>query len=512
MSRANRFIVGVFFGYVNQMLVMAVGLWLTPFLLHRIGQQDYGLWLVGSQVMLYLALLDLGIVALLPRETAFATGREKVSAGESEVSTVVGKTTRLVMWQMPLVILAATVSWFLLPASWAGLRYPIGLALITFVVTFPLRIFGAVLRGLQDLAFLGRVTLFSFLLSTTLTIGLVILGFGLYALSIGWAVSQLFSAVAGWLRLRAKHPTALPKVIPPLKRSGARVMIKQGFWVTISQVSVMLVSGTDILLIGTIFGPAAVVPYMCTGKLIGVLSSQPQMIVEMAGPALSQMRASESRLRISQVCIALSQAMLMLSSAIVCVVLVINQGFVTRWVGANLFGGQLLSLFFLLSMLLRHWNQSMAYTIFYFGYERRVAVVGLADGIVTTIASVILIYFIGAKGAPLGSIIGVCLINIPSNLTALLRESGITVQEFLRSLWPLFWRLALLVTGAGAIAKLWTPHDYFELATAAVVMTLAFVALMLPVALRPPLGAYITPKLGMLRGLVVGRLRHGDVG
>ena len=74
-SRTRRFLDGVWLGYANQMLMMLGGLWLTPFLLHRIGQHDYGLWLVGSQILMYLTLLDIGVVALLPRETAYATGR-----------------------------------------------------------------------------------------------------------------------------------------------------------------------------------------------------------------------------------------------------------------------------------------------------------------------------------------------------------------------------------------------------------------------------------------------------
>jgi hypothetical protein len=54
---------------------MVVGLWLTPFMLTHIGQRDYGLWLVGAQILAYLMMLDFGIVALLPRETAYAMGR-----------------------------------------------------------------------------------------------------------------------------------------------------------------------------------------------------------------------------------------------------------------------------------------------------------------------------------------------------------------------------------------------------------------------------------------------------
>src|ERR671938_1880164 len=102
MSRTNRFLSGIGFGYASQVLTTLVGLWLTPFLLTRIGQHDYGLWLVGTQLMFYLALMDLGIVALLPRETAFATGRAGGVVESAELPLLVGQTVRLVLWQMPL--------------------------------------------------------------------------------------------------------------------------------------------------------------------------------------------------------------------------------------------------------------------------------------------------------------------------------------------------------------------------------------------------------------------------
>src|SRR5437773_2801710 len=183
MSRTNRFLSGISFGYASQVLTTLVGFWLTPFLLHRIGQQNYGLWLVGTQLMLYLGLLDLGIVALLPRETAFATGRARSIEDASDLPLIVGQTTRIVLAQMPLVALAAVIAWFIIPAEWQGLRYPMGVVLLAFVLTFPLRIFGAVLHGLQDLAFLGRIAIISYLVSTAVTVSLILAGWGLYSLA-----------------------------------------------------------------------------------------------------------------------------------------------------------------------------------------------------------------------------------------------------------------------------------------------------------------------------------------
>lgn len=498
MNRTNRFLSGIGFGYANQILAMAVGLLLTPFLLRRVGQHDYGLWLVGTQLMFYLSLLDLGIVALLPRETAFATGRAKAIEDATDLPVIIGQTVRLILWQMPLVVLAAAIAWFMMPAAWEGLRLPIGVTLLAFVLVFPLRIFSAVLQGLQDLSYLGRTNILSFLLSTGVTVGLIFAGWGLYSLAAGWVTLQLSIAAASYYRLRNRFPSVLPQGLPVLGWTTARARLGQGFWVSLSQIAQVLLNGTDILIIGKLFGPTAVVPFVITGKLISVMSNQPQMLMAAAGPALSQMRMSESRERLSEVCIALSQAMLMLSGAVVCVVLLVNQGFVERWVGARQYGGFWLTAFILLSMLLRHWNLTIGYALFCFGYERRLCLTTLLDGMVSIGAVFLLTRWYGLIGAPVGMIVGACLISLPANLSALARESNRPVWRLMQPLAPWFLRFLILVAGTGALARAWTPHTLPLLAAAVAGSALVYLLVMFPLALRYPLGQYVRPRLAPL--------------
>ena len=507
MSRTNRFLSGIGFGYASQVLTMLVGLWLTPFLLRRIGQHDYGLWLVGTQLMFYLALLDLGIVALLPRETAFATGRAKQIEDATDLPVIIGQSVRLIFWQMPLVVLAALIAWFMMPAAWEGLRHPIGVVLLAFVLMFPLRIFSAVLQGLQDLSYLGRTHIISFLLSTGLTVALIFAGWKLYSLAAGWTALQLIIAAASYYRLRTRFPSVLPRGLPELPWATARVRLGQGFWVSLSQIGQVLLNGTDILIIGKLFGPTAVVPFVITGKLISVMSNQPQMLMAAAGPALSQMRMSESRERLSEVCIALSQAMLMLSGAVVCVVLGINQSFITRWVGANQYGGFWLTALILLSMLLRHWNLTVGYALLCFGHERRLCLTGLLDGLVSIGAVVLLVRLYGLIGAPLGMIVGACLISLPANLAALARESNKSMWEMVHPLIPWFIRFVVLAGGAGILARAWTPDTLLLVALMAILIGLVYAAVMFPLALRAPLGLYVRPRLFPLRTRVFRALR-----
>ncbi len=511
MSRTERFLCGLKFGYANQALMTLAGFLLTPFFLHRIGQHDYGLWLLSTQIMAYMMLLDFGIVALLPRETAYATGRAGAVENAIDVPATVGQTTRLVLWQTPLVALAASIMWFWMPTSWEALQKPFGLVLLVFAIMFPARVFQATLEGLQDLAFLGAVQPGIWLVSTAITVGLVFAGFGLYALVIGWMAAQFMSGVICWYRLRSRFPNVLPWPLPALSGVAARQHLARGFWVSIAQVAHVLVNTTDILIIGKLIGPAAVVPYVCTGKLIGVLANQPGIVMQVAFPALSQMKTAESRKRLFEVCTALSQATLIISGAIVCVVLAINQGFVGWWVGVDLYSGFELTLLMLLSMVLRHWNTTTVYALLCFGYEQRISLTNLLDGFVTGSAAILLVWILGPIGAPLASIVGVCLVSLPGNVAALAREVGESAGSLIVPLRPWFARFLVLAGGASAMAGLELPRLFLVLVGGSISVAVVYCAVMLPVALKPPLGSYVRLRIDPLLLKWFGRARAKDL-
>lgn len=513
MGRTKRLITGVGFGYVNQFLVTLTGLWLTPFLLGRVGTHDYGLWLVGLQVTAYLALIDVGVVMLLPRETALAAGRAAAREGDDgreEVAAVVGQTMRLALWQTPLVAAASVALWFMMPAAWESLRRPLALVLLVFVVAFPLRVFQAALQGLQDFKFLGKTQLCAWAAGTIATVALVVAGAGLYALAAGWAFVQLVTPIVSYLRLRREHRGVLPSRLPRLEGEAAGSRLRHGAWASLSQVAQIFLYGTDVLVIGKLLGPAAVVPYVCTAKLVTVLANQPQMILQAAVPALSELRGGGRREHTARVCAALAQAMLLVSGWGACVVLATNRGFVNWWVGPEQYGGHLLTALVLANMLLRHFNLTVAAFLFSHARDRRLALTALADGAATVATMLLLTRPLGAAGAQLALLAGVCLVSIPLNLRALAGTGAVGVAGLLRSLWSWFWRFALLALAAFAAGRAWSLDSLHALAAVGALFTLAYAALMLPVALGDPLGEYVRPRLASLAArLFRAPQRHG---
>ena len=158
----------------------------------------------------------------------------------------------------------------------------------------------------------------------------------------------------------------------------------------------------------------------------------------------------------------------------------------------------------LVGMVLRHWNTTAAYTVYAFGRDRRLSLTTLSDGIITVVISVVLVSLMGPIGAAIGTIVGVCLVSLPSNLHTMTQEIGTTFWGMIRPLFSLGWRFALVAAGATAVALTWAPSRFASLFAIGLATVIIYGALMWPVAVRDPLGTYVRPVVAAVRRRVQG--------
>lgn len=497
MTRSRRFLGGLAFTYGYQALVLVTGLWLTPFFLRRIGQYDYGLWLVGTQLLTYLSLTDLGVVALLPQETAYATGRAGGFENASDLPEIIGRTVRLVLYQLPIVMAVAAALWFTIPAKWHELKGPLLVVTAGYVAFFPFRLLPALLQGLQDLSFTGRMQVVGWVISTGATVSMVSAGWNLYALAIGWLVSQTVLMPFFFYRIRTRFHCILPNRLSALAWESTRAQLTRGLWASVAQVAQVLMSNTDLLIIGKLLGPSAVVPYACTGKLAFVLANQAQILMQTATPGLCELKTAESRKRLFQAILGLNHGILVFSGLIFCIVVPMNRWFVSWWVTAGQYGGGLLTVAILTNMLFIHWDTVAAYSVFCLGRQRRIALTNLGNGLATAGSTLVLTMFLGPVGAPLGSMVGTCLVGLPLNLTIIAKDTGVTVPRLIFAMVGGFiWRFTFPAAAVLLLATRWSPKTFPEAVATMSVATTFYILLMLPGVMRSPLGNYLRPLLG----------------
>jgi O-antigen/teichoic acid export membrane protein len=497
MSRTRQILGATYVGYAQQIATVAVGLWLTPFLLGHVGQRDLGLWLVAGQLLGYLALVDLGILAILPREVAYASAREDAT---TQIAGLVAHVRRIVNWQVVALAALCLVILLFLPAQWSGLRWPLALVFLVFVAAYPLRIPSAVLQGLQDLPYLAKAQFVGWAAGTSVTVALVLAGSHLTALVGGWSVTLLLPAFAAMTRLR-QSVNGRPQAGDLSASSGTLPLngyVSRSMWVSAGQIGQVFLNGSDVLVISRILGAAAVVPYACTAKLVTIFANYPQMLVHSAQPALTALRGSGSRERLASVAQVLTQGMLIMSGALVTLVISTNRFFVTWWVGGTQYAGLPLTLAVSGMMLLRHWNVATNYTLFCFGYERQLSLVAFADGVVTIVGTALLVPRIGLVGAPIASMVGAALVGLPLNIRASAREIGLTVAQFLKPCLPLVIAMASVV-GSTVFCTVWLDTSRFLTAAGITAGALSlYAAAMSPFVLSGPLKPYAITAISML--------------
>jgi O-antigen/teichoic acid export membrane protein len=491
MSRSRSFLGGAVFAYVYQAALMLVGLWLTPFYIHTLGERDYGIWLVGLQVLNFLLLCDFGIIVVTPRDVANASGTEHADLGTGEVARVVGQTLKVVLVQTGVVALVALGLFVLRPAHDAELRGPVGLILAVFVISYPLRVFPAVLQGLQDLKFLGQLRLTLWGISTALVIVMLLMGARFYALAGGWCVQQMGHDLVALVRLRRSRPDLLSREV--WRRAGPLRWrwFARAFWVNVNQAATALVGGSDLLIVGRTISAATVVVYSSTNKLIAVLQNQPQILASVALPGISHMKTSESRERILQATTSLTQAMLLLAGGVFCIILAINQQFVTWWLGVHFFGGMQLTVILLLTFLLRQADYTLAVTLFAFGHEKWLSIKALVDGAVSVALAVLLVRHWGMAGVAAGFLCGATFVAIPADVYLLTRTLQLSVKELGRPYLPYVWRFAVVGCAAFVIRYWLGAPNLPHIVISASIAGLVYLLLVMPYVWSTPLRGYI---------------------
>jgi O-antigen/teichoic acid export membrane protein len=502
MSRTRRYLGGLAANYVNQAVTLGLGLWLTRFLLHRLGQEEYGLWLIVFQALTFLELTDLGVIALVPREVAYRTGLASGQQGDTALlRPLLDEVRRITLWQLPLVAGVAAGFWGLLlggrledPAT-----LPLAVAALAYVLLFPLRMYAATLQGLQDLTFLGVASTGVWLAQAVVTVALIVGGFGFWSLVLGWASGRCLHTAVCWLRLRAAFPEALPPHRLGRQTEHTGRLVRSGLWISLGNLALSLHYGADVLILGQILGPAPVVVYACTMRLITLCTFQVTGVATVAGPALSELRESGSHGALLRASAALGQLTLLTSGLVACVLLIGNEGFVTWWVGAGQYGGSLLTSLLLAAMLLRHLAFTFAHILMCLGKEKPLALIILGDGMVIVAATALLAPALGLLAAPVGSLLGVSLVSLPLFAALLVRQCNFSLASLLTAYLPWVWRFALLATGLGWLSGVWIPSGLLQVGLTAAAVAALYAGVMLTGVVHTPLWAYLQPRLAALR-------------
>ena len=218
-----RVVTNVLWNWTNYGLKIAVAFYITPLLIHRLGDTSYGLWILLSSILGYYGLLNFGIDSAL----VHLISKHLANNRREEIAKVV-TTSRFVFGLIALGVVVLSLG---LGAAFAysdlvfenifnlseELRQPFALLLVVLSVgmagSFFARVFVSILRARERYDLLNSIEIVMLIVRTLAIVFLM--GESLLALGCIFALSGILTAIAVWVTARRISPAIAERDIRP---------------------------------------------------------------------------------------------------------------------------------------------------------------------------------------------------------------------------------------------------------------------------------------------------------
>jgi O-antigen/teichoic acid export membrane protein len=502
VSRTRRAGITAVFGYAQFALALVSGIALVPFILSRIPNDHYGVWLAFGEVLAYSSMVDLGVVGVIPWLLAEHDGRGDRDAirGLLAAGVVFSTVAAALFAGLALLAfhLAPSVANVTL-AQRAAVLGPVLFLVAATALTMPLRTFYAALIGLQDATFTGFLAVAQVGVNVALTLGLLLAGQGLYALAAATSVPGLLASLASVVRLRIIAPELLRGWRFP-SAATLRSITAQGFGSWTAGLGWRMVAASDSIIILNVLGPAAAVVYAMTFKLGTVGMQMSWQLPDSGLVGLAQLKGDGRPERVREITVQLIRMVLITSGGVACAIAAFNPSFVTLWVGPARFGGLALNAM-LAAVILSH---SLAHGLFTtsatLGTRVQAGWAALAQGAVNLGAAIVFGRLWGLAGIAFAAVISTALVAYPAGVWMVRRTTGLSQGElWRRALGPWSARAAVLlvlgflVSAAALRGWIWLPLPL------APFLGVLYLWAMRPLYAGMPLPARVRPLLTRLR-------------
>jgi O-antigen/teichoic acid export membrane protein len=406
--RFRHIVRSVFSNWFGTAANMAVGFFLAPFVVHRLGDAEYGVWVLAISSVNYLGLLDLGMRSAVLRFVS-----KGYTVGDHEASSEALSAALWVRVQISALVLALS---FVLAVSFPRLFHiqpdlahssQIAVMIIGLTTAWGMSmgVFGGVLSALNRYDLQSVVNLCQLTIRVASVVWVLRTGHGIVAI----ALCELSAAAVGnillvWIARRIYPEIAIRWSKP--KSEILRSLWTYSFYAFLTTIAVQLVYQTDTLIVGTFVSASAVTFYsignsLCryTEQFVGAMS---MTLVS----AASGFDASGQKDKLRAVYLGGTRVTLALALPVIATLILRGRTFISLWMGAKYehVAGTILILL-AIPLLFSFANRTAVSIAFGIAMHKKSAKWAIWEGVANLALSVSLVRVYGIYGVAIGTMI-----------------------------------------------------------------------------------------------------------
>lgn len=459
-------------------LLTCIGFVLTPFTIHWLGEEQYGIWALASAFIGYYSLLDLGLSGAVFTHMSHAIGARDHEGGSNIYSTGLSIFSLLGGVLVVVTLCIASAVLFLYPNH--GLTLAIVVLIVGFqtAVSFPMRAPFGVLNAGSHFETTTLVLISAAILRAIGTVVVLRAGKGV----VGLAVVNLLSWIPGYifvcLAVHWRYPYIRAKVLGKWHPQMAHKLFTFGVPVLVGQVADRIRLQTDAVVVSFFLGLSAVTHYNIATTLVCYYMDGIAAIIGVLTPVLSmQMSARDVE--------GMRSNILTGSRLAICTggfagfgLVAWGRAFIGRWMGPEYVDAYPILVVLSVAMFLDLWQSTSVNALYATLHQKTYAKINISEAVANLLLSLALGARLGMFGVALGTLIPSVAIRGLVQPWVIERKLGISARRYyFVSLRALGRTVACLVIPLLVTVK-FLKSDYFSLL---IVSGVSFVAFALPI-------------------------------
>jgi len=476
---------------------IVVGFFLSPFVLHRLGDDAYGLWMLMFSLTGYYGLFDFGIRSSLIRYVSqFRATNDREQLSRLINTSFVAYSCVGLALMIPTVIVSFYVDRiFHIPAGFEHDAKLLFLILgIAFALNFPLGISGGILEGLQSFYILNWTNIISTLVRAVLIIASLHYGLGLVTLTL---ITVILPLTAGVVRsVIAQRIMRISFGWRYVNRQSFREVAHYGAVTFMILVAARLRFKTDAVIIGGFLSAAAITFFSIAGRLVDYSTEVVNSLAQIFTPMSSEFHSTGDHAALRRVFILGNRACALTMFPISVALIILGKSVITVWVGSRYVSSYNVLLILLIPSTLYYAQATSTRILFGMSRHRVLAIVALIEGVANVTLSIALVRPLGIVGDAIGTAIPLLCTSVFFLPRHLCRQLDVPLGKFLREAYLLPGLLCIpLALTLMVMQRLLYAQNYWQLFLHVAVGGLVYGAGVLWLLLREPMGADLREKM-----------------
>lgn len=450
-----------------------VGVFLSPFILHRLGDAAFGIWVLIFSFTGYYGIFDFGIRSSIIRYVSKYTATQDLKEVSGLLNTAMF--TYACVGLLSLLITAIGCVYIdrifqIPPTFYSTARWLLLIVGTSVALSFPFGVFGGMLEGLQKFYVLNWTNIvFSSLLRVVLIVFYLDRGYGLLTVALITVGLPFAGSVVRALIALRELPIKFSWSY--VSRDGFRRMANYSAVTFMILISWRLRFKTDALVIGTFLSSAAITYFYAGSRLVDYAGEVVNSLAQIFVPMSSQSDAAGNAERLRKILIAGNRACAFVIFPITACFVILGKSVIEAWVGKKYVDqGYPVLLTLIIPYTLMLVQGASSRILFGMSKHGKLAVVTMIEGIANLGLSILLVRRYGILGDAFGTAIpmlGTYLIFMPAHLCSRL---GVRVGAYVRHAYLLpMLTCAPLVLVLLLLRRWFVPHGYMQVALQVVI-------------------------------------------